>query len=200
LVFPEATATVRQEEALDAAGLIDRYGDLVYRLSVRLTGDREEARDLAQEACVRIIKGATSFRGEASPKTWVCRVVVNCHRNRQRWWRRLKRGRTISLEDPSGPSPAGREIPLGETLADPAPGVDRLTSGAETRRRVEDELRRLPAEQRGAIVMREIEGMSYGAIAEAQGVAEGTVKSRIARARGALRTALADLSPRGVEP
>lgn len=200
MVFPEATATVRQEGALDAAGLIDRYADLVYRLSVRLTGDREEARDLAQEACIRLIKGAASYRGEASPKTWVCRVVINCHRNRQRWWRRLKRGRTISLEDPVAPAPSGREVPLGETLADPAPGADRLASGTEIRRRVEGELRRLPAEQRGAIVMREIEGMSYAEIAEAQGVAEGTVKSRIGRAREALRAALADLSPRGVEP
>ncbi len=199
MVFPEASATVRQDEASDAADLIERYGDLVYRLSVRLTGDREEARDLAQDACIRIIKGAASFRGEASLKTWVCRVVVNCHRNRQRWWRRLKRGRTISIEEPIGAPSGEREVPLGETLADPAPGVERLAAGAETRRRLETELGRLPTEQRAAIVMREVEGMSYAEIALAQGVAEGTVKSRIARAREALRSALADLSPRGVE-
>jgi len=200
LVNAEASTNGRAGGSLDAESLIERYADLVFGLSVRLTGNREEARDLAQDACIRIIKGAATFRGDASVKTWICQIVTNCHRNRMRWWRRLKRGRTISLEEPVGGDADGPARTLQDTLPDPAPGVDRLAAGVEARRRVERELMKLPFEQRAAIVMREIEAMSYAEIARAQGVAEGTVKSRIARARETLRTALADLSQRGVGP
>ncbi|HZC79934.1 MAG TPA: sigma-70 family RNA polymerase sigma factor, partial [Ktedonobacterales bacterium] len=198
---PDRPESARQS----AQELIERYGDLVFSLSVRLTGDRELARDLAQDAFVRILRGASSFRGEASAKTWVCQVVINCHRNRSRWWRRLKRGRTVSLEEKL---PGARDdamnamntMTLGATLADPAPGAEQVTQSRETRLRLEQELARLPAQQRAALILRELEGMSYLEIAAALGVREGTVKSRLARARETLRLALSDLAgarPRG---
>ncbi|HZI95363.1 MAG TPA: sigma-70 family RNA polymerase sigma factor, partial [Patescibacteria group bacterium] len=173
-------------------------GDLVYSFSVRLTGDREQARDLAQDAFVRILRGASTFRGEASAKTWVCQVVINCHRNRARWWRRLKRGRTVSLDDRIGRADGeAGEAPgmtLGATLADPRPGADQMAQSRETRLRLEQELGRLPRQQRAALILREVEGMSYSEIAAALGVREGTVKSRLARARETLRLALSDLA------
>jgi RNA polymerase sigma-70 factor (ECF subfamily) len=177
-----------------AEEIVARYGDLVYHLSVRLTGDRDAARDLSQEAFLKILKGAPRFRGESSPRTWICQVVINCHRNQSRLWRRLKRSRTVSLDQPVA-SGAGREDgpALADTLADDSPGVERLALSAEAARRLEAEMGRLPADQRAALVLREIEQMSYEEIAAALQVRTGTVKSRIARAREALRVALADL-------
>lgn len=179
---------------MDAHELIELHGDLVFNLSLRLTRDREEAADLTQDVFVRLLKSAGTFRGEASPRTWICRIVINCHRNRLRWWRRLKRGKALSLEEPGPGQSSDRSAPLGETLADPAAGPERLALSAEVRARIERELAGLPEEQRIALLLRETESMSYAEIASIAGVAEGTVKSRIARAREALRERLGDIA------
>jgi RNA polymerase sigma-70 factor (ECF subfamily) len=181
-----------------ASDLVERYTDVVYNLAARLTGDHEEGRDLAQDAFIRILRGASTFRGEASVKTWICQVVINTHRNRRRWWRRLKRGRTVSLDAPLSSGQEGGPSTLGETLADPAPSPERQIRGRETARRLQRELMRLPSEMRAALLLREVEGMSYGEIAAALGVREGTVKSRLARAREALRLSMAGVEPGGV--
>ncbi len=183
------------EDAREPADLVARYGDLVYNLAVRLTGDREEARDLSQDAMIRILKGVRSFRGDASMKTWIVRVVINCPRNRMRWWRRRGRGATLSLDAPANPSSQDAGMTLGATVPDPSPGPDRRAEAARAGQRLERALMQLPRDQRAAIVLREIEGLSYQEIAVALGVREGTVKSRIARAREALRAALSDLAP-----
>ena len=170
---------------------------MVYNLAFRLTRDREEAKDLAQDAFIKILKGASSFRGESSVRTWVCQVVINCHRNRARWWRRLKRGRTVSFDQPIGGDADGQEANLGMMLADPGPNAERLAEIHEARRRLEAELSRLPRVQKEALILREVEGMSYADIAAALNVREGTVKSRLARAREALRLAMPDLAREG---
>jgi len=182
-----------------AADLVREYGDLVFNLSVRLTGDREQARDLAQDAFLRILKGAGSYRGDASLRTWIFQVVLNCHRNNARWWSRPKRGRTVSLDEPLTSARAEEEEApsLGSTLPDASPGPDRLFEGREARSRVETELMRLPWQQRATMILREVEGLSYKEIAVALRVREGTVRSRLARARETLRLALADLASRG---
>ena len=177
----------------DPEQLLALYADLVYNLAVRLTGDREEARDLSQDAFIRIIKGAGSFRGEASLKTWVCQVVINCHRNRLRWWRRLKRVRTVSLDAPVAGTQEDTTVTLAALVEDPRATPDRQAEGRQARERLEAELIKLPVEQRTAILLREVEGMSYTEIAGALGVKVGTVKSRLARARDTLRLALSDL-------
>ena len=182
----------RSSVPLDAASMVELYGDLVFHFALRLTGDREEARDLAQDAFVRILEGAGTFRGEASPRTWICQVVINCHRNRGRWWRRLKRGRTVSLEETTaGAGPDSQDgQTLGSTLADPQSGPDEIVAAEQTRTRLEREIQRLPLDQRTALILREVEEMTYSQIAAAMGVREGTVKSRLARARETLRLAL----------
>ena len=194
-VLSSARWSSGRDRAADASDLVERYGDMVYNLSVRLTGDREEARDLAQEAFIRLVKGFASYRGEASLKTWVCQVVVNCHRNRARWWRRLKRGRTVSLDEPAQGVDPEAGVTLADNLADASPLADRVALSREAGGRLQAELAKLPRDQRAALLLREVEGLSYAEIAVALGVREGTVKSRIARAREYLRGTLADLAP-----
>jgi RNA polymerase sigma-70 factor (ECF subfamily) len=186
----ETTAVAAREPA----DVVTRYGDLVFNLAVRLTGDREEARDLAQDALIRILRGVRTFRGDASMTTWIYRIVINCHRNRLRWWRRRGRGATLSLDAPADPAGHDPGMTLGATVPDPAAGPDRRAEAARAGERLQRALMALPRDQRAAIVLREIEGLSYQEIAGALGVREGTVKSRIARAREALRAALSDLA------
>lgn len=177
-----------------AEDLIEQFADYVYNVAARLTRDREEARDLAQDSFVMIMRGAGTFRGEVPPAAWIGRVVLNCHRNRLRWWRRLRRGRPLSLDGPAGADPDG--APLIDSIPDAGPDPEALAAGAETRERIAAALARLPHDHRAILVLREIEGLSYPEIAFALGVAEGTVKSRLARARLALRTAMNDSAER----
>lgn len=169
--------------------VVEEHADFVYSLCRRLARDEEEAHDLFQESFVRILRGFPSFKGQASPRTWICQIVINCDRNRRRWWSRFRRNLpSVALPDPSGESEGAAFEP-----ADGKAGPERAAMSAEIRRRVEASLRDLPAEQRLAVVLRDVEGMSYEEIAASTGTEIGTVKSRIGRARAALREKLADL-------
>jgi RNA polymerase sigma-70 factor (ECF subfamily) len=167
----------------------EAYADLVYALCRRLARNEEEARDLFQDSFVRILRGLPSFEGRASLRTWLCQIVINCDRNRRRWWLRLRRN--LPTGESLGPFReagwAGTEPP------DDAPGPERAVLSVEIRDRVEASLRALPRDQRIAVVLRDIEGMSYEEIAVSMGTEMGTVKSRIGRARASLRVLLADL-------
>ena len=175
-------------EPLDPERVVEEYADLVYALARRLTRHEEEARELFQESFVRILRGLRSFEGRSSPRTWICQVVINCDRNRRRFWSRLRRNvPSVSLT-----APAEEEAPPPEP-ADPSPGPDRLALSHEARERLESALTELPEEQRVAVVLRDVEGMSYEEIAAAMTIPVGTVKSKIARARSALRARLSDL-------
>ena len=142
-----------------------------------------------QESFIRILKGLPSFEGKAALRTWICQIVINCDRNRRRWWSRFRRnfpgtGRT---------GPAGHGEEANPEPADGTPGPERAAMSAEIRKRVEASLGELPRDQRIAVVLRDVEGMSYEEIAVSMGTEMGTVKSRIGRARAALRKKLADL-------
>lgn len=185
----------REPACADTDRIVTEYADLVYSLAKRLTRGDDEARDLFQESWVRILRGLPGFQGRASLRTWICQVVINCDRNRRRWWARWRRNLSpVPLEavDPEAERPA-RE------LADASPGPDRRLLASESRRRIESALRDLPEEQRLAVILRDVEGMGYDEIAAAMGIAIGTVKSKISRGRAALRERLADLVE-GVTP
>jgi RNA polymerase sigma-70 factor (ECF subfamily) len=124
------------------------------------------------------------FRGQSSLKTWIYRIVVTQASNRQRWWRRRHRAQQVALEEHVA---AHGELPdvRGEEGR-----PDRQLQRSETVGRVWDALNELPFDQRAAIVLREIDGLRYEDIAASLGVAVGTVKSRLARARQTLRVTL----------
>jgi RNA polymerase sigma-70 factor, ECF subfamily len=174
----------RDEEA--CAELVSEHQRMVYQLSLNLLGDHNEALDLSQEVFLRVFRTIHSFRGHSTLRTWMYRIVVNQARNRQRWWRRRHRSQQVSLDEHIRdhgelPSPGNGSSP------------DRLLGQKQLGERIRTALERLPFDQKTALVLREIDGLSYEEIGFSLGIAVGTVKSRLARARDALRGQLRDV-------
>jgi RNA polymerase sigma-70 factor (ECF subfamily) len=165
------------------ARLMSDHQRMVYQLAFHLLGDAQEALDLSQEVFLRVFRTLPSFRGQSTLRTWIYRIVVNQASNRLRWWRRRHRAQQVPLEEHAA---THGDLPDQRSAAMP----DRLLQQREVADRVWGALGQLPFDQRTVIVLREIDGLSYEEIAESLGVAVGTVKSRLARARGTLRAAL----------
>ncbi|MDI3269453.1 MAG: sigma-70 family RNA polymerase sigma factor [Bacillota bacterium] len=168
--------------------LIARHQLKVYHLALRLTGDAEDAADMAQEAFLKAFLSLPTFRGDASFGTWLHRITTNVCLDEYR--RRQRRPKVVDVRPHEGE--------LDEVdWPDPQPGPETLVLRKEHRQELERALLSLPDEFRVPLVLRDVEGMSYGFIAQTLQIPEGTVKSRLHRARLALRRALqAELSSR----
>ena len=173
----------RDEDA--CAELVTEHQRMVYQLSLNLLADHNEALDLSQEVFLRVFRTIHSFRGQSALRTWIYRIVVNQARNRQRWWRRRHKSQQVSLDEHLKDF---GDFPEQTDGASP----DRMFGRKELANRIRVALENLPFDQRTAIVLREIDGLSYEEIGFSLGIAVGTVKSRLARAREALRTQLRD--------
>lgn len=167
------------------AELVSAHQRMVFGLALHLLGDRDEALDVSQEVFLRVFRTIASFRGQSALRTWIYRIVVNQARNRQRWWRRRRRSDQVSLDEHL------QQFGDLESKNDVLP--DRLLASKETASRIWQALDRLPFDQRTALVLREVDGLRYEEIAFTLGVAVGTVKSRLTRARQALRAELLGL-------
>jgi len=165
--------------------LVSEHHRMVFQLALHLLGDPEDARDLSQDVFLQVFRTIDRFRGQSALRTWIYRIIINQARNRQRWWRRRHRSEQVSLE-------AHLEQHGDGALTDRSPGPDRALRQKETASTVWLALDSLPFEQRTAVVLREIDGLSYEEIAFSLGVAVGTVKSRLTRGREALRVRLRD--------
>jgi RNA polymerase sigma-70 factor, ECF subfamily len=172
--------------------LVRRHERPVFRLALRMLGNREEAEDVAQEALLSLHRHGHRFRRESRFSTFVYRVTANAALNRRRTLGRSRARERLLAERESGfdPSPSPRDP--GDALV-----------GAEAQARVQEALQELSPDLRLAVVLFDIEGLPYGEIARVLEVPEGTVKSRIHRARNALREklrAFVNLESEGVEP
>ena len=167
-----------------SAELVAEHQRTVLQLAANLLGDREEALDLSQEVFLRVFRTIHRFRGHSSLRTWIYRIVVNQARNRHRFWRRRHRDEQVSLDQ--------HVAAHGDILRGPGPAPDRVLAQKELAEQLQRALERLPFEQRTAIVLREVDGLSYEEIAYSLNLAVGTVKSRLTRARQALRADLRD--------
>jgi RNA polymerase sigma-70 factor, ECF subfamily len=173
----------RDEDA--CSELVSEHQRMVYQLSLNLLGDHNEALDLSQEVFLRVFRTIHTFRGHAALRTWIYRIVINQARNRQRWWRRRHRAQQVSLDEHIRNH---GELPESTNGGSP----DRLLGQKQLADRIRQALDRLPFDQKTALVLREIDGLSYEEIGFSLGIAVGTVKSRLARAREALRAQLRD--------
>jgi RNA polymerase sigma-70 factor (ECF subfamily) len=172
----------RRGDAEAFARLVGLHESMVYNLSARLLGDGEEARDLSQDVFLQVYRTLGGFQGRSTLKTWIYRIAVNQARNRHRFWRRRHRADQVSLD---------QHIALhGEFRSNGDTTPDRVLAQKELAARLQHALDQLPFDQRTAIVLREIDGLSYDEIAFSLGVAIGTVKSRLTRARQSLRLEL----------
>ncbi len=169
-------ADSRRGDASAYDRLVAAYQDRVYQVAYRITGHREDAWDAAQEAFVRAFRGLRAFRGEASLSTWITRIAVNTALDVVR----RRPPRALSAADGA--------------LA--APDVTDEVLRRDQQRRVQQAITALPADQRAAVILRDVQGLSYDEIAELLRVPIGTVRSRLSRGRDTLRVALADLAPR----
>jgi RNA polymerase sigma-70 factor (ECF subfamily) len=174
----------RDEDA--CAELVTEHQRMVYQLSLNLLGDHNEALDLSQEVFLRVFRTIEGFRGRSTLRTWIYLIVVNQARNRQRWWRRRHRSQQVSLDEDMRDY---GELPSPDDGGSP----DRALTRKQVAERIRAALDRLPFDQKTALVLREIDGLSYEEIGYSLGIAVGTVKSRLARARDALRGQLRDV-------
>jgi RNA polymerase sigma-70 factor (ECF subfamily) len=175
----------RDEDA--CAELVNEHQRMVYQLALNLLNDHNEALDLSQEVFLRVFRTIHAFRGQSSLRTWIYRIVVNQARTRQRWWRRRHRSQQVSLDQHIE---AHGDLPESRDDASP----DRVLGQKRLAEQIREALERLPFDQKTAIVLREIDGLSYEEIGFSLGIAVGTVKSRLARAREGLRAQLRNAS------
>jgi RNA polymerase sigma-70 factor (ECF subfamily) len=164
------------------AELVAEHQRMVVQLAMNLLGDRDEAMDLSQDVFIRVFRTIGQFRGQSALRTWIYRIAVNQARNRHRFWRRRRRSDQVSLDahvEAHGDFQCGAET-----------GPDRILAQKELAARLKDALDALPFDQRTVVVLREVDGLSYDEIAFSLGVAVGTVKSRLTRARQTLRAGL----------
>jgi RNA polymerase sigma-70 factor, ECF subfamily len=189
---PDASCVARAQDGDETAfeGLVSRHEGEIYRLCLRLLDNREDAIEATQETFLRIFRALPRFRGEAAFRTWAWGIALNVCRNRVK---------TVAARIAAHSEPVERETADGETatlpVPDAAPSPEETAYGSELRRALARALAELSTDHREILVLREIEGLDYDALAELLGCAEGTVKSRLARARAALRQALAGVWP-----
>lgn len=179
----ELVSRAKQGDQDAFSQLVEANQNKIYTLALRMTGSPEDGADLAQEAFLRAWRGLPSFQGESNFSTWLYRLTSNLCID---FLRREKRRRAITAA-----------VPLdGEEDSPPAQVPDhRFTPESELERKelraaVDRGLSKLSDDHRQVLVLRELEGLSYTEIADRLELEEGTVKSRIARARMALRNIL----------
>jgi RNA polymerase sigma-70 factor (ECF subfamily) len=172
----------RDEQAFSE--IVRLYGDKVFSLIYRMLGSRAEAEDVAQDVFITVFKTIESFRGEAKFSTWLLRIAANHAKNRIK---HLARRPTEGV-DPN-------DVSEVRVVADrPAPPVqaridspDTLLEAAQTERHIQEAIANLAEDQRLLVVLRDVEEMSYQEIEEITGLPEGTIKSRLHRARMAIK-------------
>lgn len=174
--------------------LVARYQDRVFNACLRMAGNREDAEDLTQEAFVRAFRAIDRFDGRARFYTWVFRIGMNLAISAKRG---SKRKATYSLEAAGRGQDDRADGSLRERLAGDGPGPQDAASSHEQQEMVLAALADLEETQRAIIVLKDIESLDYQEIADVLEVAVGTVKSRLHRARMALREKLRPMFENG---
>ncbi len=165
-------------EAFEA--LVADVEPLVWRVCWHYTGNREDASDCGQETMIKIWRSLDQYRGDCAFESWVYRIAASCSMD---FLRKKKRAPVESIE------------PMREKGFDPpdeAPGTEEQVINADRHERIRVAIASLPEEQRDALVLTQLEGKSYEETARMLGISEGTVKSRVNRARSRLKELLSD--------
>jgi RNA polymerase sigma-70 factor (ECF subfamily) len=180
---------LRERDELAFREMVEAYQDQVFNLLFRMIGTREEAEDLAQEVFVTVFKSIDQFRGDSKLSTWLYRIAANHCKNRIKYLARRYDRSTSQLDEAvERTAVAQGGAPVGAGRID-AP--DQALEGAEMERMVQRAIAELDEDHRLVVVLRDIEELAYEEICVITGLPEGTVKSRLHRARLALKDKLA---------
>ena len=168
--------------------LVSIHRDRVYNITFRMLGNRAEAEDVAQEVFITVFKTIHTFREESKFSTWLYRVAVNHCKNRIKYLSRRQDRNKDELDETT----RGSESSSGNgAIGSPPPSApDRALEGAQMEKLLQEAIATLDDEQRTVVVLRDIEDLSIEEICEITGLPDGTVKSRLHRARLVLRKKL----------
>lgn len=187
----ELLSAARSGDRAAFGQIVVRFQDRLFTAVLRLVGDHDDARELTQEAFTRALMNLEQFRGDAQVYTWLFRIAMNLSISRLR---KSSRRRVFSLDAPSGSNGRGGDETQAASLMDRVSSSverpDAVVERREARQAVLAALGRLDSEYRAILVMRDIEGFDYQQMAEILDLPLGTLKSRLFRARLALRDEL----------
>lgn len=185
----ELVARAKQGDRAAFDVLVERYTPRIYNLSLRITGSPEEAADCVQEAFLRAFTSLRRFRGEAAFSTWLYRVAMNVANDASR---RLKNQplRASELEGPDSDRPVSELDRFGSALEGRGNSPEDSLVESQRREVIFEAIRSLPEHYRAMIVLYDLQGLSYDEISRVVGIRVGTVKSRLSRARLALKERL----------
>ncbi|MDB4943556.1 MAG: polymerase sigma factor RpoE [Labilithrix sp.] len=172
----------RDERAFNE--LVTTYGRRVSALVLRMLGNRAEAEDLTQEVFVQVFKAIGTFRGESKLSTWIYRIAVNLCKNRSKYLRVRHSNEQDELEA------VAERMPLGDGGTSNVSHIarpDEAMAGRQVEKIVQDAIMKIDPAFRECLILRDVEEMSYEEIEQITGLAQGTVKSRIFRARAQLK-------------
>jgi RNA polymerase sigma-70 factor (ECF subfamily) len=175
----------RDERAFNE--LVMLYQERVFRILLRMLGRRDEAEDMAQEVFVQVFKAVGTFRGDSKLSTWIYRIAVNLCKNRVKYLKRRRSEVQDEYEALAERSPltAGGGVTSGD-IARP----DQMVEGLQLERVVQECIVELEPDFREVLILRDVEDLSYEELCEVTGLPDGTVKSRLHRARGMLKQAV----------
>ena len=168
--------------------LVRLYQNRIFGLMLRMIGNRQEAEDLAQEVFMTVHRAIASYRGDGRFYTWLYRIASNTCKNRIKYLR----GRNFHRSVPVDESPEAQQNGEGPAVAlqSQIAGPEAMAEGTRLQTAIQRELAQLDPEHRLLIILRDVQGLSYQEILRATGLQEGTLKSRLHRARVALKDRL----------
>lgn len=180
---PDPQLPVKQSMTFEE--VVERYHGKVFQLVYRYTGDYEEACDLTQDTFVRAYGAWNEFRGDSQIYTWLYRIAINLCHNQQKKLQRRRRVESVSLDAPI--EEGSNEGWSSQRVADERPLPLQVLESVEMRARLHEALAQLPENYRTVIVLRDIEGLTYEEIARITDSTLEAIKSRLFRARNAIR-------------
>ncbi|WP_181233054.1 sigma-70 family RNA polymerase sigma factor [Enhygromyxa salina] len=170
--------------------LVQTYQDRIFGLVFRMIGNRQEAEDIAQEVFISVHRGIANYRGEGRFYTWLYRIASNTCKNRIKYLKGRNFHRASDIDETPAAHTRGEDGGPIVALQSAVPGPEATMTANRLERAIQAEIAQLEPEHRLLIVLRDIQGLSYAEILNITGLQEGTLKSRLHRARLALKVRL----------
>ncbi len=197
LVDPERAARLARDRKLVARlkegdrrafqELVLTYQDRIFGLVYRMVSNRQEAEDIAQEVFLSVHRAIAGYRGEGQLYTWLYRIAINTTRNRVKYLKSRNFHRASDVDETPQAHMVGGDGGAVKPLQSVVPGPEQAVEGHRLQKIIQRELAALDEEHRVLIVLRDVQGLAYQDIVRITGLAEGTLKSRLHRARLALK-------------